>query len=203
MSSTVTGKELDHAVSLLQKGGLVAFPTESWYGLAVDPFNDQALDRLYTVKRRSADKAILLLVESIDQLGQLVESIPSPYPVLMQKFWPGPLTLVFPAISRLPERLTAGTGTVAVRCSSNAVAAELVSRFGLPITATSANLSGTGPHKTAGGVADSLQEKVDMILDGGPTPGGEDSSIVAYRENTLVCIREGQIPFTAVEAACE
>jgi len=144
---TVTDRELEQAVALLKKGGLVAFPTESWYGLAADPFNERALDRLYAVKKRAADKPILVLVEDIGQLRQLTREIPSPYPALMETFWPGPLSLVFPASSRVPQRLTAGTGTVAVRCSSNPIAARLVARFGSPITATSANISATRPHK--------------------------------------------------------
>ena len=199
MRCAVTDRELDQAVALLKKGGIVAFPTESWYGLAADPFNERALDRLYAVKRRAADKPILVLVENIDQLGQLAKEIPSPYPALMETFWPGPLSLVFPAISRVPQRLTAGTGTVAVRCSSNPVAARLVARFGSPITATSANISATGPHKTAREVAGNLHKAVDMILDGGTTPGGKGSTIVAYRKNGLVCLREGQIPFSEVQ----
>lgn len=201
MKCAVTDRELDQAVVLLKKGGLVAFPTESWYGLAVDPFNERALDRLYAVKRRAADKPILVLVENIDQLGQLAADIPSPYPILMETFWPGPLSLVFPANSRVPERLTAGSGTIAVRCTSNPVAARLVSRFGSPITATSANISATGPNKTAREVAGNLHEAVDIILDGGVTPGGKGSTIVGYRENGLVCLREGQIPFSDVQLA--
>jgi L-threonylcarbamoyladenylate synthase len=198
---TVTDRELEQAVALLKKGGLIAFPTESWYGLAADPFNERALDRLYAVKRRAADKPILVLVENIDQLSQLTSEIPPPYPVLMETFWPGPLSLVFPASSRVPQRLTAGTGTVAVRCSSNAFAARLVARFGSPITATSANISATRPHKTAEAVAGNLHEGVDMILDGGTTPGGKGSTIVAYRQHSLVCLREGQIPFVEVQLA--
>lgn len=197
----VTDKELDQAVSLLRSGGVVAFPTESWYGLAVDPFNHSALDLLYSIKKRPAEKPILVLVSGEEDLKQLVESIPEPYPLLMRHFWPGPLTLVFPAIPTLPERLTAGTGTVAVRCSSDPVAGRLLARFGRPITGTSANLSGTQPQQTAAGVAENLQDNLTLILDAGSTPGGECSTIVAYRDEKLVCVRKGQIPFMAVMAA--
>lgn len=204
MSATAgTGKNFERAVSVLRRGGLVAFPTESWYGLAVDPLNDRALDRLYAVKRRPVDKPILVLVEGIEQLGLLAERIPEPYPVLMERFWPGPLTLVFPANSGLPGQLTAGTGTLAIRCPSHPVAIELVARFGRPITGTSANISAQRPHKTAQGVVESLGEDVDMILDGGTTPGRKGSTIVAFKKTKLVCVREGQILFSEVQAAVD
>ncbi len=198
---TVTEEGFNQAVSVLCGGGLVAFPTETWYGLAVDPLNDRALDRLYAVKRRPADKPILVLVESIDQLGLLAESIPEPYPILMEKFWPGPLTLVHPATGGMPARLTAGSGTIAIRCPSHPVAVELVRRFGRPITGTSANISAEHPHKTALGVAESLGGDVDVILDGGITPGRKGSTIIAFKNKMLVCIREGRIPFSEVQAA--
>lgn len=201
MSSTVTEQVLDQAVTILQHGGLIAFPTESWYGLAVDAFNEKAIDRLYSVKRRASAKPILILASGARQLDQLVESIPVPYAVLMEKFWPGPLSLVFPAHCRVPERLTAGTGTVAVRCSSNPVATKLVARFGRPITATSANISGTAPHATASGVSSAFAGEIDMILDGGKTPGRHGSTIIGYRQREVICLREGQIPFSLVEDA--
>ena len=202
MSATAgTGKDFERAVAVLRRGGLVAFPTESWYGLAADPLNAEALDRLYAVKRRPADKPILVLIESIDQLGLLAERIPEPYPVLMEKFWPGPLTLVFPATSGLPGQLTAGTKTIAIRCPSNPVAIELIARFGRPITGTSANITAQRPHNTARGVIESLGKDVDVVLDGGTTPGRKGSTIIAFNKKMLVCIREGQISLAEVQAA--
>jgi L-threonylcarbamoyladenylate synthase len=199
--STVSDCDVDRAVAVLKKGGLVAFPTESWYGLAVDPFNCEALDRLFFVKKRSKSKPILVLVSGIEQLDQLVDDIPPLYTILMERFWPGPLSLVFPGQPGLPHQLTAGTATVAVRCSSNPVASALVARFGRPITATSANISGAGAYTTAKGVAAGLRHGVDMILDGGRTPGGKGSTLVTCREGRLICLREGQISFSAVQAA--
>jgi len=201
--STVAGHVIDQAVAVLKKGGLIAFPTESWYGLAVDPFNVDALERLFLLKKRSPHKPILVLVTGARQLERLAHDILRPYPLLMDKFWPGPLSLVFPARPELPRQLTAGTATVAVRCSSNPVACELAARFGGPITATSANISGTGAYTTATGVAEGLQHGVDMILDGGRTPGGKGSTLVSLREGRLICLREGQISFSAVQAAIE
>ncbi|HHD63677.1 MAG TPA: threonylcarbamoyl-AMP synthase [Desulfobulbaceae bacterium] len=201
--STVSECDIDRAAAVLGKGGLVAFPTESWYGLAVDPFNPEALDRLFFIKQRPLDKPILVLVSGIGQLDSLVRNIPPLYHILMEKFWPGPLTLVFSGQPDLPQQLTAGTATVAVRCSSNPVASALVERFGRPITATSANISGSGAFTTAKGVAAGLRHGVDMILDGGRTPGGRGSTLVTCRGERLLCLREGQIPFSAVQAAAE
>ncbi len=191
---------LDRAVSILERGGLVAFPTESWYGLAADPLNNRALDRLYSVKRRPADKPILVLVDSMHQLDLLAERIPEPYPLLMERFWPGPLTLIFPANSGLPGPLTAGSGTIAIRCPSNGTALALIGKFGRPVTGTSANISAMQPHNTAPGVAASLGQQIDMILDGGATAGRKGSTIIACREKGLVCVREGQVPFADVQA---
>lgn len=189
------------AAALIKDGGIVVFPTESWYGVAVDPWNEKALKRLYTIKQRPADKPVLVIIGGDNQLDALIASVPAQYPVLMEKFWPGPLTLVFPAHPSLPELLTSGTGTVAVRFSSHPVAGELALRAG-PITGTSANLSGCNPHCTGQGVAAELEDKVDLILDGGRTPGGKGSTIVAVHGDGLICIREGQIPFAEVTGSC-
>ncbi len=190
------------AVDLIKGGGIVVFPTESWYGVAVDPWNEKALQRLYTIKERASDKPILVIIGSQAQLDSLITSVPSLYPPLMEKFWPGPLTLVFPAHPSLPDLLTSGTGTVAVRFTSHPLALELSLQAG-PITGTSANLSGAKPHCTRHGVAAELEDKVDLIIDGGKTPGGKGSTIVAVHEDKLICIREGQIPFSEVEDSCE
>lgn len=190
------------AVGIIKEGGIVVFPTESWYGVAVDPWNEKALQRLYSIKERSADKPILVIIGGQEQLDSLITSVPSLYPVLMEKFWPGALTLVFPAHPSLPDLLTSGTGTVAVRFSSHPLAAELSLAAG-PITGTSANLSGARPHCTRQGVAAELEDKVDFIIDGGRTPGGKGSTIVAVDEDKLICLREGQIPFSEVEGSYE
>lgn len=189
------------AVALIKNGGIVVFPTESWYGVGVDPWNEKALQRLFTIKQRPADKPVLVLIGGEHQLDSLISSVPSLYPALMRKFWPGPLTLVFPAHPSLPETLTSGTGTVAVRFSSHPLAGELALAAG-PITGTSANLSGKNPHCTSQGVAAELEGKVDLIIDGGKTPGGKGSTIVAVDGGKLTCIREGQIPFSDVMDSC-
>jgi L-threonylcarbamoyladenylate synthase len=189
------------AVTTIKNGGIVVFPTESWYGVGVDPWNEKALQRLYTIKQRPTDKPVLVLIGANRQLDSLITSVPDLYPPLMKKFWPGPLTLVFPAHPSLPELLTSGTGTVAVRFSSHPLAAELALQSG-PITGTSANLSGENPHCTSHGVAAELGDKVDLVVDGGKTQGGKGSTIVGVDGDKLVCIRAGQVPFSRIIESC-
>ncbi len=196
----VTDEALAHACAVLRAGGVVAFPTETYYGLAVDPFNQAALSRLFALKGRSPDKPVLLIVDNPSHLSSLVMEIPPAFTILMQKFWPGPLTLVFPGAASLPEMLTGCRGTIGARVSSHPVARQLVRGFGRPITATSANLSGHPAAVTASGVLDQLGSEVDAVLDGGETPGGQGSTILGYQEGKVCLLRAGVIPFAQIEA---
>ncbi len=193
-----TGRTLDLAVQALHRGGVVAFPTETYYGLAVDPFSDEALAKLFSLKRRRDNKPVLVLIDTPGQLGLLVEAVPPACVRLMEHFWPGPLTLVLPARQGLPRLLTGGTGTVGVRISPNPVAQELVRRFGGPLTATSANVSGLEPAVEAGEVVEQFGNGVDVLVDGGSTPGGLGSTVVGYQNGQLVLVRDGVVPFGAV-----
>jgi len=198
-SSLPCATAFDEAVAALRQGRLVAYPTESWYGLGADVLNEQALAEVYRVKGRPFKKPLLVLVRDCDQLGLLVSHIPPPYQALMRHFWPGPLSLVFPAQAGLSPILTAGSGTVAIRYTSCLVAGELLCRFGGPITGTSANISGTKPCRSAGEVEKNLNNSMVSLLDGGTTPGGAGSTLVSWENNRLVCLRRGQIPFSYVE----
>jgi L-threonylcarbamoyladenylate synthase len=190
-------KNYSEAVRLLKQGGLIAFPTETYYALGVDPFNQQALQRLFRVKQRRADKAVLVLVADRLQVELLAESEPAPFAKLMAAFWPGPLTLVFPAKTTLPKLLTGGTGTVGIRQSPDRTATYLLQEFAGPITATSANRSGALPATTAAEVLDVFGAEVDLILDGGATPGGPGSTLVGY-DRKVCCIRPGRISFATI-----
>lgn len=191
---------LSHACAVLRAGGVVAYPTETYYGLAVDPFNRAALSRLFALKRRSADKPVLLIIDHPSQLASLIAEIPPPFPLLMQRFWPGPLTLVFPGLASLPKILTGCCDTIGVRISSHPVAMQLVRAFAQPLTATSANLSGHPPAITASGVREQLGQEVDLILDGGETPGGQGSTLLGYQEGKVCLLRAGVVPFAEIEA---
>ncbi|MFZ5776110.1 MAG: L-threonylcarbamoyladenylate synthase [Thermodesulfobacteriota bacterium] len=196
----LTDQDYGRACEVLREGGVVAFPTETYYGLAVDPFNQAALSRLFALKRRQPDKPVLLLIENPGQLAALVSSIPKPYGLLMERLWPGPLTLVFPASAALPDMLTGYSGTVGVRFSPHPVARRLAAAFGQPITATSANFSGQPAATSAVGVIDQLGPDVDLVLDGGETPGGMGSTVIGCEDDAIRLIRDGVIPFDELQA---
>jgi len=197
---TVTDHDLARAREVLLAGGVVAFPTETYYGLAVDPFNQVALSRLFALKRRPPDRPVLVLIENRQQLPQLVAEVPPPFEVLMDALWPGALTLVFPGVSTLPAMLTGYSGTIGVRLSSHPVARRLVQAFGAPITATSANFSGQPAAVDAAGVIDQLGPDVDLVLDGGNTPGGLGSTILGFAEGQVHLLRPGVLPFADILA---
>jgi L-threonylcarbamoyladenylate synthase len=196
----VSDLDIRKAADVLHSGGIVAFPTETYYGLAVDPFNAEALQHLFFAKRRQQEKPILTLVDTEEQLPLLVRDIPPLFQLLMNVFWPGPLTLVFQARTSLPRNLTGHTSTVGVRRSSHPVARLLPKIFGGPVTATSANISGQAPATTADQVARQFNSTVTMILDGGSTPGGAGSTLVGISGGRLQPLREGAIPFTKIKS---
>jgi len=190
--------DLNRAVAVLNGGGVVAFPTETYYGLAVDPLNPLALNHLFSLKQRDISKPILTLVDDRESLSSLVLEIPSPYEPLMQEFWPGPLTLIFQARINLPALLTAGTATIGVRQSSHPFARQLLRAFGRPLTATSANISGRAAAADPYEVKAQFGSKIDMVFDGGRTPGVAGSTIIGLAGDKLRLIREGVISFADV-----
>lgn len=178
----------------------MAFPTETYYGLAVDPFNPLALERIFRAKLRPHNLPILVLVAEISQLHLLTDAMPPVYFRLIDHLWPGPLTLVCPALPSLPVRLTGGTGTVGIRQSPHPIARALLAAFGGPLTATSANVTGFPAAVAADEVARMFPTGLDLILDGGSTPGGSGSTLVGVHGTELRCLREGKIPFSVVQA---
>ncbi len=198
--------EVRRAAEIIRRGGIVAYPTETYYGLAVDPFNPAALRRLFQMKQRSPDKPVLTLIAQCSQLSLVARQIPDIYEPLWVRFWPGPLSLVFPAHDRLPDLMTGGTGTVGVRISSHPVARFLVEAAAGPITATSANLSGRPAAVNADQVRNQLGDSLDMIIDGGETPGGMGSTVVGCSDPVgdgcrLQLLRAGVIPFDKISGA--
>lgn len=176
---------------LVQAGGVIAVPTETYYGLGVNPFDAAAVGRLLSIKGRPDGKPILILIGEQAQLQDLVTSVPPVARVLMEAYWPGPLTLVLPAGARLPESVTAGTGTVGVRHTSCAALAELLRHTG-PLTGTSANRSGEPPVQTAAEVERTIGSLVDVIVEGEPTRGGLPSTVLNVCDGVRM-IREGPI----------
>lgn len=196
--SGININEVDQAAAILRDGGLIAFPTETYYGLAVDPFNEEALQRLFRVKQRPEAKPVLVLVPGREDVGLMAEDIPEAAQSLMDRFWPGPLTMVFPAHRELSDILTGGTGTVGVRVSPHPVAQALLRAFGGPVTATSANRSGGGPASSEEEVRRIFGDDIDMVLPGGRTPGGKPSTLIRFAGDTAECVREGCIPFEEI-----
>jgi L-threonylcarbamoyladenylate synthase len=167
-----------YAADQIRAGEVLGMPTDTFYGLAADPFNLRAVDRVYEIKSRSRHKPLSLLIESVDQAEELSQPLPEEFYALARKFWPGPLTMIVRASSRLPLKVTANTGNVALRVPNSAIPLAVVQAAGIPITATSANLSGESECTTAEAVRDQLQDRIAIIVDGGTSPRDVASTIV-------------------------
>ncbi len=189
----------EKVVFYLKKDKVGAIPTETFYGLAGNPFSEKAIERLFYLKKRSFDKPILLLIGFYEQLFLVVKEIPPLAEKLISRFWPGPLTIVFEAKESLSPLLTAKTGTIGVRLSSSPVVKKICEIFGLPITGTSANVSERNPSKSAEDVLKELPE-VDFILDGGKLGASAPSTVISVLGNKLSLIREGIIPFEKIKS---
>jgi L-threonylcarbamoyladenylate synthase len=186
---------LARAVAVLRDGGVVAYPTDTLYGLAVDPRRDEAIERLFELKGRDRGTAVPLIAADIEQAGAAGRLGPRELR-LAAAFWPGPLAVVVPAQPAL-SRAALTEGTVAIRVPAHPVARALAAAFGFPLTATSANRSGAPPAETADRVADTLAG-VAVVLDGGPSPGGAPSTIVRLSDEGLVLVRAGAIAWERV-----
>ncbi len=181
------------ASRMILQGGVVAFPTETFYGLGADALDIKALQKIFQIKGREENKPLLLLVGDRTWVPGLVKNIPSTAEPLIERFWPGPLTLVFDASEHLPPILTANTGKVGLRVSSHPVTQALVQAVGRAITGTSANLSGQASPSLAAQVSQALGKKVDAILDGGKTAGGLGSTVLDVSAVLPKIIRQGAI----------
>ncbi len=181
-------------VEVFGAGGVIAYPTETFYGLGVDPFNIEAVKRLFQLKGRPAKSPISLIIKDRPMLNKLVEGVPPVAERLIKEFWPGPLTIIFRAKTVLPAELLANTGKVGVRISSNPVARRLVEALDSPITATSANPSGKEPPRRPSEVIGYFNGSIEMLIDGGELSGRYGSTIVDITENRIEILREGEIP---------
>jgi L-threonylcarbamoyladenylate synthase len=190
----------NEARRVLISGGVVALPTETFYALAVNPFDAQALTRLFSLKERPASKPVLVLVGDPAMLPQVAGEVPAAGARLLARFWPGPLTLILPAREGLPELLTGDTGTIGVRVPRQAVTCRLLISLGLPLTGTSANRSGAPPLVKAAEVAREFGDRVDLILDAGPCPGGPPSTIVDVTSIPPRLVRAGAVPRVELRA---
>ncbi len=193
-TGSLSNNEFDQILSVLHAGSVIGFPTDTAYGLGADPFNEDAVAEIFRVKGRPETKPILLLVDSLEMTERIV--LPDPLFIkVATAFWPGPLTLVLPAISSLPSGITAGTGTVGVRWPDAPFARTLINRFQSPITATSANRSGLPSCVTAEEVRAQLGESLPILVDGGELPARGGSSLLDLTTQPPTLLREGPISF--------
>lgn len=190
---------LTSAVSAIGSGGVVALPTETFYGLAADAFDSRAVERVTTLKDSPPGMPVLLLIAGPEQVALVAERVPDKFRELTGLFWPGPLTLVVPASPRLARAVTGGTGTVAVRMPGLALPRRIAHALGRPITGPSANRHGKPPCRTALEVAEVFGDELDMVLDGGPTAGGKASTILDLTTPEPRVLREGCLPVSALE----
>ncbi len=182
---------LIEATKIISEGGIVAFPTESFYGLGVDATNSHAINKVFQIKKRDRNLPILILISSLRDLPRYAVHIPSRAKRLGKKFWPGGLTMVFQASPVLSSALTSNTGKVGIRISSHPIANAISKSLNVPITATSANISGMAPCIKADQVVEWFNNGVDLILDGGETQGKHPSTILDVTIDPPLIIREG------------
>ena len=187
---------MQYVVSCLKSGKVTGMPTDTFYGLAVDPVNLRAVERIYEIKGRLKHKPLSLLIANVGQAYELARETGSLLDRLAERFWPGPLTLIVKAGSKLPLRSTAHTGNVAIRVPDAAIPRAVVEAFGLPITATSANLQGMPECTYAACVRDQIGDRIPLIVDGGPTGRSLPTTIVDLSGggDSWQILREGAIP---------
>ena len=191
--------EIYWAAQHLRQGGVVAFPTETVYGLGADAFNPMAVARVFEVKGRPHFDPLIVHIEHVDQLARLTSRVPPWALLLAERFWPGPLTLVLPRAGRVPDLVTAGLPTVAVRLPDHPVALRLIRETGSPIAAPSANLFGQVSPVTAAHVRDQLGGLVDVVLDGGACRVGVESTILSLVTPRPTLLRPGGVPLEEIE----
>ena len=195
-------EQVENGVKILKEGGVIAFPTDTVYGLGGDAFNPKAVERIYEVKKRPRHLPLPLLIADIPQLTAVAEPISRIAWFLARYFWPGGLTLVLPKAASLPAHLAKGR-SIAVRVPNNPICLALIQRLENPITGTSANISGKPSTLTADEVRQQLGDKVDLIIDGGRCPGGVESTVVDVTGEVPVILRQGIIPKHEIDKACK
>jgi L-threonylcarbamoyladenylate synthase len=185
--------KIEKAVEMLKSGNLVAFPTDTVYGIGADAFNKSAVERIFTAKGRDSKKPFQVLIADKDDLNLIVEKQSDILHYLADSFFPGALTIVVPAKEDFPRWVTCGLDTVGVRMPSNIIALEMIKAFGRPISATSANISGLPNPKDAQQVLEYLDGKIDLILDGGSTPDNIPSTVIDISVNPPKILRQGKL----------
>ncbi len=203
---SATGPErhtIEYAADFIRRGRVIGIPTDTFYGLSADPFNLAAIERVFQIKGRPETKALPILVGSIEQAVTLVRDLPDAFLLLAHKFWPGALTLVVEATTRLPLKVTGNSGRVAIRWPDSRIATSLIEAAGGPITGTSANLSGFPSCTNAQQIVKQLGDRLPLILDSGDTGAVLASTIVRIDGDDWSIAREGALPESEIQKAFE
>jgi L-threonylcarbamoyladenylate synthase len=187
------------AAEILAKGGIIAYPTETFYGLGADATNEEAIQKIFAIKGRNFKNPIALIIGLADDIHPLVQDVPEAARKLMKAFWPGALTIVFLAADTVSPLLAAGSGKIGLRVSSHPIARGIVQKLKRPLTATSANLSGAPECTRASEVAEQIGDKIDAVVDLGDTPGTKGSTIIDVTCDPPIILREGIISRKTIE----
>ena len=194
---------ISEAALIIKNGGVISFPTRYLYGLGADAFNADAVDRVFKIKQRPYNKPLLVLVGKLKDLTRLVRNVPSVASHIMERFWPGEVTIVFEAKDSLPENLTAGTDRIGVRMPEHPVALALTNSVKGPITATSANITGQGGCSRVQDLDPLIADKLDLILDAGALKGGIGSTVIDVTVDPPKILREGAVSSKVILAALD
>ncbi|MGQ9546592.1 MAG: L-threonylcarbamoyladenylate synthase [Dehalococcoidia bacterium] len=197
---TVRQQEIRKGLEILRKGGVIAFPTDTVYGLGADACNSAAVARIYEIKKRPRHQQLPLLIADLQQLISLAEFVPDIAWFLAKRFWPGGLTIVLPRAESLPAHLAMGA-SIAVRIPNHPICLALIRGLGSPLIGTSANISGQPSALTAEEVREQLGVKIDFIISGGKCAGGGESTVLDVTGQTPIILREGIIPAHEIEKA--
>jgi L-threonylcarbamoyladenylate synthase len=194
---------IDTALAALRAGEAIVFPTETFYGVAVDAMNPRALERLFEIKGRDPDKPVALIAADLEMVAGVVSAIPPAAIRLAREFWPGPVTMVLPARAELSGTLTNREGGVGIRVSPHPLALELTRRLGSPLTATSANLAGAPPARTLAQAWAAFGTRIAAYLDGGMLDAALPSTVIAFENGRIKVLRAGAIPEVQLRQALD
>ena len=196
-----TTENLEQITAAMARGGVIAFRTDTFYGLGADPFNRSAVQRIRELKGREDDKPILVVISDTKQTDRLIPHHSKAFEDLTERFWPGALTIIGRAADDLPDELTAGTRTVGMRLPDDARVRVLIEACGGALTATSANVSGQPPARTAAEVEKYFGQQIDLIVDGGATTSEAPSTVVDATAEEIKLVRDGVIPWSEICSA--
>ncbi len=191
------------AARILKSGGVVAIPTETVYGLAANVFDENAIKQVFEVKGRPNDNPLIVHISALEEINEIVADFPINAQILAKKFWPGPLTMILPKKSNIPNIVSAGLSTVAVRFPAHKVTQKIIKQAGVPLVAPSANLSGKPSPTKFNHVVNDLNGKVDAIVDGGDCPVGLESTVISFVGDGVKILRPGAITLDDLKHAIE